>query len=152
MVQAGETRRERLHGHSYKATLRLRAPAAVVDAGPQPGYVLDFGEVKAAVTAECRALDERFLLPERSPVLSISTAEGQVDVRVATDGTRFSLPEADVARLPIAHSSAEELARLLCRRVVARLGPQRLRDAGVQFIEMGVMETAGQEAAFSMHL
>src|SRR5436190_15951688 len=128
--------REPLHGHNYQVTVRVEA-----DLGPD-GYVLDFGLVKRIAKELCAELDERVILPERSDCLRVVTAGDGVEVTTER-GDRFRFPAADVKLLPIAHSSAEELA--------AYLGG-RLRDAlraeaagrGLVGLEVGVAEAPGQ--------
>lgn len=154
--------RERLHGHGYRVSVRLRASGVGDD-----GYVLDFGDVKATVRALCKALDERFLCPANSTALGITVAprrgrtppdtipgdtdpDGQLHI-ACKDGSAFSFPMRDVVMLPVRHTSAEELARYLCTAFVAQF-PGNLRAARVNEIEFGVTETPGQEAAFVMVL
>jgi 6-pyruvoyltetrahydropterin/6-carboxytetrahydropterin synthase len=130
--------REPLHGHNYQVSVRIEA-----ELGPD-GYVLDFGLVKRIAKALCEELDERVLLPERSDCLAVTQLDDAVEVTTES-GARFRFPAADVRLLPIAHSSAEELAAHL-------LG--RLRDAlrgeaggrGITALEVGVAEAPGQVA------
>ena len=130
--------REPLHGHNYQVTVRVEA-----DLGPD-GYVLDFGLVKRVAQALCEELDERVLLPARSECLRVTEVAGAVELTTET-GEGFRFPASDVRLLPIAHSSAEELAAYL-------LG--RLRDAlraeaggrGLAALEVGVAEAPGQVA------
>jgi 6-pyruvoyltetrahydropterin/6-carboxytetrahydropterin synthase len=102
--------REPLHGHNYQMSVRVEA-----ELGPD-GYVLDFRLVKGVARALCEELDERVLLPARSECLTVR--EGTETVEVVTEtGDRFAFPPADVRLLPIAHSSAEELAAYLLDRL-----------------------------------
>ncbi len=129
--------RERLHGHNYRAAVRIEGSL-----GPD-GYVLDFGDIKSATRGVCGEMNERLLVPLESDCLTIRRSGGQVEIETE-DGSRFSIPEADCALLPIAHSSAEELAAYLCDRLIAELEVLRSRD--VRSIEVTVAETPGQEA------
>jgi 6-pyruvoyl-tetrahydropterin synthase len=130
--------REPLHGHNYQVSVRVEA-----DLGPD-GYVLDFGLVKRAAKALCAELDERILVPERSECLTITRLAQAVEVTTES-GERFRFPAGDVRLLPIAHSSAEEIAAYLL---------VRLRDAlraeaggrGLLALEVGVAEAPGQIA------
>jgi len=130
--------REPLHGHNYQVSVRVEA-----DLGPE-GYVLDFGLVKRVAHALCRELDERVLLPARSDCLTVRAGAEGVEVTTA-EGDHFRFPAGDVRCLPIAHSSAEELAAYLL---------ERLRDAlraeaggrGIVALEVGVAEGPGQVA------
>jgi 6-pyruvoyltetrahydropterin/6-carboxytetrahydropterin synthase len=130
--------REPLHGHNYQVSVKVEA-----DLGPD-GYVLDFGLVKRVARELCEELDERVLLPAESDCLVVAQVGDAVEVNTES-GARFRFPASDVQLLPIAHSSAEELAAYL-------LG--RLRDAlrgeaggrGLAALEIGVAEAPGQVA------
>lgn len=130
--------REPLHGHNYQVSVRVDA-----DLGPD-GYVLDFGLVKRLAKDLCAELDEQVIVPLESDCLTIATRDDLVEMTTET-GDRFSLPRKDCRLLPIVHSSAEELAAYLLRR---------LRDAltdvasarGLVAIEVGVAEAPGQVA------
>jgi 6-pyruvoyl-tetrahydropterin synthase len=130
--------REPLHGHNYQVSVRIEA-----DLGPD-GYVLDFGLVKRVARALCAELDERTLVPEQSDCLTVAQAADAVELTTAA-GERFRFPAADVRLLPIAHSSAEELAGYL----VARLRDALRAEAGgrgLVSLEVGVAEAPGQVA------
>jgi 6-pyruvoyltetrahydropterin/6-carboxytetrahydropterin synthase len=130
--------REPLHGHNYQMSLRVEA-----DLGPD-GYVLDFGLVKRVAKTLCEELDERVLLPQQSDCLTVEAAADVVNVRTET-GDRFQFPAADVRLLPIAHSSAEEIAAYL----LARLRKALVAEAGgrgLAALEVGVAEAPGQIA------
>ena len=130
--------REPLHGHNYQVSVRLEAAL-----GPD-GYVLDFGLVKRVARDLCEELDERVLLPERSDCLVVSRAGDAVEVTTET-GDRFRFPAADVRLLPIAHSSAEELAAYLAERMRAALEAEA-GGRGLVALEVGVAEAPGQAA------
>ena len=130
--------REPLHGHNYQVSVKVEA-----DLGPD-GYVLDFGLVKRLAHALCQELDERVLLPEASDCLAVVAHPDGVEVTTA-EGDRFRFPPTDVRLLPIAHSSAEELAAYLLRRLREAL----LAEAGgrgLAALEVGVAEAPGQVA------
>ena len=130
--------REPLHGHNYQVSVRIEA-----ELGPD-GYVLDFGLVKRIAKALCEELDERVLLPEQSECLSIE--RGVDAVQVTTEaGEQFRFPMADVRLLPIAHSSAEELAAYLGARLRAALG-EAAGGRAIVALEVGVAEAPGQIA------
>ena len=58
----------RLHGHSYRIDVHVTGP---VD--PRRGWVVDFGDIKAAVTPILDELDHQFL--DKLPGLENSTSE-----------------------------------------------------------------------------
>src|SRR5207248_3203717 len=110
----------------------------------QAGLALDFGLVKRGATALCEELDERVLLPERSDCLVVTRTEDAVEVRTEA-GHRFRFPAADVRLLPIAHSSAEELAAYLLARLREALRGE-VGGRGLAALEVGVAEAPGQAA------
>lgn len=130
--------REPLHGHNYQVSVRVEA-----DLGPD-GYVLDFGLVKRLAKALCEELDERVLMPQESECLRIVTAGDGVEVTTES-GDRFRFPAADVRLLPIAHSSAEELAAYLLGRLAAALA-REAGGRGLVGLEVGVGEAPAQVA------
>jgi 6-pyruvoyltetrahydropterin/6-carboxytetrahydropterin synthase len=58
----------RLHGHSYRVTVVVRGPV-----GTESGWVMDFGEIKAAFAVCKDTLDHRYL--NEIPGLENPTAE-----------------------------------------------------------------------------
>jgi 6-pyruvoyl-tetrahydropterin synthase len=130
--------REPLHGHNYQVSVKIEA-----DLGPD-GYVLDFGLVKRVAKALCEELDERVLVPERSDCLRVAAAGGAVEVTTET-GEVFRFPAADVRLLPIAHSSAEEIASYLLGRLREALRGEA-GGRGLAALEVGVAEAPGQVA------
>lgn len=129
--------REPLHGHNYQVSVRVEGGLG------EDGYVLDFGLVKQAARRICEELDERVLLPADSDCLALTRAGGQVTATYE-DGSTFSFPERDCILLPIVHSSAEELARYVLRRMRAELPD--LHRRGVEWLAVGVAEAPGQVA------
>ena len=130
--------REALHGHNYRVSVEVEGVL-----GPQ-GYVLDFGVVKRVAKRVCSRLDEKTLVPEQSDCLRLREDGQQLVVCYEQDEFRF--PLSDVLRLPIVHSSAEELARYLLGEI-----RRELRTEGVDHIraiQVGVEETPGQAAYF----
>jgi len=135
--------RERLHGHNYRVSVRIEGQLGA------DGYVLDFGEIKKATKRICDEMDERLIVPMKSDVLRIERIDGQVGI-VTEDGARFSIPESDCVLLPIAHSSAEDLATYVCGRLIAELGVLQSRKA--TSIEVTVAESPLQEARYRIEL
>ncbi len=130
--------REPLHGHNYQVSVRVEA-----DLGPD-GYVLDFGVVKRIAKDLCEELDERVLVPEASDCLVVARLADAVEVTTES-GDRFRFPARDVRLLPIAHSSAEELAAYLVGRLRDALRTEA-GGRGLAGLEVGVAEAPGQVA------
>ena len=60
--------RERLHGHSYRASVKLLGNHQI----GRDGYVLDFGCVKSVTKDVCKKMNEYFIVPMLSEVLNIT--------------------------------------------------------------------------------
>jgi 6-pyruvoyltetrahydropterin/6-carboxytetrahydropterin synthase len=135
--------REALHGHNYAVAVRVEGGLG------DTGYVLDFGLVKQIAKRICEELDERVLVPTRSETLTVTERAGAVELE-CEDGARFVLPRSDVVLLPVAHSSAEELARYLCERLTRELGGAAA--ATLTAVEVAVAEAPGQAASYRMRL
>jgi 6-pyruvoyl tetrahydropterin synthase/QueD family protein len=131
--------REPLHGHNYQVAVRVEGKLA------ETGYVLDFGLIKKLTKEIVDRLDEHTIVPANSDCLKFEHSNSQL--RILYEKDEFVLPIADVALLPIVHSSAEELARYLWNELHSAL---RTRDAlsGIVFIEISVAEGPGQAAIY----
>ena len=124
---------ERIHGHNYRVALRARGTVR------PDGTVVDFAALKAAVRAECEALDHRMLLPGSSPAVRVDTEQdGHVAVREGS--RRFLFPAGEVRVLPVPNTTCECLAGYVLSRVRARLGELPVR------LEVTVEESPGQGA------
>jgi len=135
--------RERLHGHNYTTSVRVVGGAAL----GRDGYVMDFGDIKKATRALCKELNEYFICPDRSDCIDITETDTQLCL-VCEDGATFSFPKGDCARLPISHSSAEEISHYLWFRLVRKIGLESLHSRGVTTIEVSVAEAPLQQALF----
>jgi dihydroneopterin triphosphate aldolase (PTPS-III) / 6-pyruvoyltetrahydropterin synthase len=158
--------RERLHGHSYRASVKLLGSHQI----GRDGYVVDFGCVKSVAKDVCKTLNEYFLVPTLSEVLEITVNEdkdkegngtdicgeintggnkypGSVIIK-CEDGSTFTFPRQDCLLLPIMHSTAEELAVYIFGKVVDGLDSQYLIKRGVTMMEITVSEAVGQDAIF----
>src|SRR5579863_8130256 len=132
--------REPLHGHNYQVGVYVEGRLA------ETGYVIDFGLIKKLTKEIVDRLDERTIVPGRSDCLTIDeSTKGKVKIRYEQD--EFVLPAADVCIVPIAHSSAEELARYIWDELAAAL---RARGAleEVTTMEISVAEGPGQSAHY----
>lgn len=104
------TEREDLHGHNFQVACELVAP---ID---NNGLIFDYAIIKQTVKRLCDELDEKTLLPELSPHLSLSQ-EG--DYLIATfNHEKIPFLPRDVLTLPIANASVEELSHYLLDRIL----------------------------------
>jgi 6-pyruvoyltetrahydropterin/6-carboxytetrahydropterin synthase len=133
-----EERRERLHGHNFNISAAFTV--RVSEAG---GMGVDYGVYKKQLVALCKAWNEYFLLPGRSPFLEIVESENTVTARFGDEDIPFL--KTDVLVLPIANVTLEELAGLLLEKVV------KVRDSlghtQIEGIIIKVFSGPGQNAS-----
>jgi 6-pyruvoyltetrahydropterin/6-carboxytetrahydropterin synthase len=96
------TQREDLHGHTFYVKALIRS--AVDD----NGMAFDYNILKVRLKALCDHLDEKVLLPERSPHLTLSEEDGYLIAVFGNERLPF-LPR-DVRTLPVRNITVEELA------------------------------------------
>lgn len=94
--------REDLHGHTFYVKALIDSPVDVT------GLAFDYNLVKQRLKTLCDSIDEKILLPERSPYLSLAEEHGYLVATFANEKLPF-LPR-DVITLPVANITVEELA------------------------------------------
>ncbi len=124
----------RLHGHSY--IVRLRVEGDVGD----DGMVMDFVALKKELKAIAEDLDHRTLLPTCSKDVEVSVDGDSVEAR--TCGKRYVFPKSDVALLDVPNTTAEEMARMMARRIVSEVE----FPPNVKSVSVGLDEERGQTA------
>ena len=77
----------------------------------------------------------------------IHTRDCSLNNRDQLENDEFVLPRKDVCLLPIVHSSAEELARLIWEELHAALAANQALG-GVRSLEIAVAEGPGQAAIY----
>ncbi len=126
---------EPLHGHNYAVLVECEGPPTA------DAWVIDFGHVKREMKALCDELDHKFLLQRPSALMEVRDQPESIELLVQGE-RRYLFPRAEVLALPIANSTAEELARWLHERLC-----RRLQDLGVDNltrVAVGVEEAPGQ--------
>lgn len=126
----------RVHGHNYALSLTLGGPV-----GPD-GYVIDFGDLKKAVRRFCQEMNEHFLVPAKSELLTIE--ESGISVRMRTQASEeVVIPRTDCKFLPIARTTTEEIAGYALENIRDMMGSEYLRQRETKWIEVSVSEQAG---------
>lgn len=142
---AFENYRERLHGHNYRVGVRLFGDRKI----GADGYVIDFGCIKDVCKRICKRLNEHFLCPMHSDVLTITLDDTSVHIE-CQDGSKFMFPKGDCALLPIVHATTEEMAIYLYAEILNGLDANYLLQRGLHTMEVTVAEAPGQEATFRL--
>ncbi len=130
------TEREDLHGHNFQVECELTSP---ID---ENGLIFDYSVIKRVVKTICDELDEKTILPEKSPFLTIAQ-DGDYIVGVYNDERIPFLPR-DVITLPIANASVEELSHYLLDRMLAE---QEIKQEDIREMTIKVSSSPGQNGA-----
>jgi len=130
------TERENVHGHNFQVECDICAPVH------DDGLTMDYGVIKRVLRTLCDELDEKVLLPGKSPHLEIIT-EGDYRVALFND-ERIPFLHRDVLVLPIANSTVEELSHYLLQKV---LNTPELSDRGIREVTVRVSSSPGQTGA-----
>lgn len=132
---------ERLHGHNYGVTAKIHGK---VD---EHGMIIDFRVLKKLLRELCNSWDHRILLPSTSPQIQVVNEGEQTTVK--TPDGNYVLPTRDVIKLDVVETTTEELARILCRRLVQEL---KSRYQNLQQVSVKVSESATSHATVTIHL
>jgi 6-pyruvoyltetrahydropterin/6-carboxytetrahydropterin synthase len=127
-----------LHRHNYQ----LRVDISVPQLNPDLGMAFDFNDVKPMIRRLCDELDERILIPAKSPYVKIKISGKQTEVKFADK--EYVFPTEDTASLPLSNISSEELARHLCDLLVAEMKDLKHWTE----IQVNVEETRGQSVSY----
>ena len=133
-----QTEREDLHGHNFQVECELTSP---IDAN---GLIFDYSLIKQVMKALCDELDEKTILPEKSPYFQLER-DGDYIVGVYGDERIPFLPR-DVITLPISNASVEELCHYLLERMLAH---PDMRAEDIREMTVKVSSSPGQNGSAS---
>jgi 6-pyruvoyltetrahydropterin/6-carboxytetrahydropterin synthase len=125
---------ERIHGHNYGVRVAVEGPL------DENRYVVDFIALRDAVLAETGHWDHHVLLPRDHAAIQVREEGNEVVARF--ENRRWVFPAEDCIILPVVNTTAEELARVLAERLIARTAQQF--GNGLSVIEVAVDENHGQ--------
>ncbi|MGQ0535578.1 MAG: 6-pyruvoyl trahydropterin synthase family protein [Methanobacteriota archaeon] len=124
----------RIHGHTYAISLTIHGRQG------EHGFIMDFNDVKRALSGVIQSLDHKFLLAAKSADMQVRI--GAETIEFGFGGKRYVLPASDVEALPIENASAEDLAN----HVADRLLGGTTFPATVDRVDVGVHEGYGKSA------
>jgi len=133
-------RAETLHGHNYRMAVEVEGQSL-----DPSGLVADTEGLKRRIRELCARLDDRVLLPERSPWLEVESGGGAIECRFGERSYRF--PADEVLLLSLVNVSMELLARWAWNDLAEHLAGTELETLSVE-----VEETAGQSCRYSAAL
>jgi len=131
-----ETDRENLHGHNFQVSCVITAPL------DPTGIIFDYSIIKKRIRQLCDELDEKTILPENSPYLSVNV-EGGYTVARFNDETMLFLPR-DVLTLPVANTTVEEFSQYFLSRLVEDEG---FVERGIENMTVTVSSSPGQNGS-----
>jgi 6-pyruvoyltetrahydropterin/6-carboxytetrahydropterin synthase len=129
---------EGLHGHNYRAAVTLEGDLNAHH------YVFDFVTLKKLLRGICDRLDHKMLLPTQNPLLTLTEDTRSIEVRYKE--RRYVFPWDDVFLLPIANTTAEQLAQWIAGELESEL--HRREAHSLWAMEVEVEESFGQSAFF----
>lgn len=131
---------EALHGHNYRVGVRI----IFADVKKDIEMKYDFNLLKKMILELCNALDEKVLIPEKSPYLTIIPSPHYNEHTEVSYGSRhYCFPTDEILQLPLSNITSEALARYFWDILSLRF------PKDIQKIVVSVTETAGQSASFS---
>lgn len=135
---------ERLHGHNW------RVEAWIAGELDENRYVFDFIALRDGLQQLIAELDHSVLLPDRHPQISVLQSDDGREITARFEDRRWVFPTADCRVLPLANTTAEEIARWMTLELIQRL---KLKgNAGLAEIRISVEENFGQWADYRIFL
>ena len=128
-----DTERESLHGHNFRVNAGFTADVR------ENGLCFDYGEIKQVLQQMCDALDEKFLVPAKSPYLKIKT--GSTNMTLIHNEDEISVPLSDVKLMPLRNITVEELASHFTDTLATHA---KVVEFGIRAIELRVASGSGQ--------
>ena len=125
---------ESLHGHNYRLKCLVEAE---LDANH---YVIDFIALRDFLLKVTRELDHKVLLPTQHTMIRVEQNEQEIEARF--ENRRWVFPVEDCVLLPVANTTAEQIAGWILERLVNEL--LEVSQANWRVAEIGVDENEGQ--------
>ncbi|WP_254000046.1 6-pyruvoyl trahydropterin synthase family protein [Myxococcus qinghaiensis] len=133
------THRENLHGHNFTVYVALTGEVA------DNGMLSDYGPLKQTIIARCRAWNETFFLPEKSPYLKLER-DAKGDVLARFNGEELRFLARDITVLPVENVTLEELARVFGEELLG--DGTALRKDGVTRLVVKCASGPGQSSSW----
>ena len=129
---------ERLHGHNYRAGVRIEGPLN------EDWYVVDFVALLQAAHTITNRLDHHMLLAANNPVILLEHELSSIRVRYRD--WEWLFPKDDCVVLPIENTTAELLARYIAMELLSKLREEHAYTP--KMLEVTVEEGVGVSATY----
>lgn len=126
--------REDLHGHNYQVSVTFNVKIS------HNGLAFDYRYYKKIIQAHCKEIDNRFLLPSKSPYLSLET-EGDYCI-AHFNGEKIPFLKRDIVILPLVNITIEELSHWFLEKLLS--AEKQLAEHGIVGIHVKVYNGPGQ--------
>ncbi len=107
---------EALHGHNYGVSCRVEGQLDVNQ------YVIDFIALRDQLAEISKHLDHHVILPTKHPSISVQHDATAKEVVTRFEDKRWIFPEDDCILLPVANTTAEEIASYFVDHLCDKLG------------------------------
>lgn len=135
-----ESGRENLHGHDFKVTADVQG---LID---RNGLCFDYTILKNLLQACCNELDEKVLLPTRSPYLWIEESDNEPRYRIRFANESISFLSRDALLLPLKNITVEELGHWFLDQLCASEVFRRLPILALRlYVSSGVSQRSSVE-------
>lgn len=132
---------EALHGHNYRVGVLLQTKKNKL----KNEMVCDFNLIKKMVKSACDTLDEKVLVPTKSPFLKVQKSVHFKDhTHVVYNKKNYVFPDKDVFMISAENITSEALAYYLAQILHKGL------KSYFEEITVSIEETRGQSAAFTI--
>lgn len=128
------TERENIHGHNFNVYVSLTANIL------GNGMCFDYGIYKERITKFCKEWNEIFILPEKSPFLTIEEDENYI--YGIFNNERIPFLKRDVLILPIENATLEEFSTLMLAKLIK--GEDELNKFEINEVIVKVFSGPGQ--------
>ena len=125
---------ERIHGHNYAVKASVEGPL------DENRYVVDFIALRDAVLKETLQLDHHVILPQDHAEIKITSDDRETTATFRD--RRWVFPNEDCVMLPVINTTAEEIARVIAKRVIEQT--KEKFGKALTWIEVAVDENNGQ--------
>lgn len=137
------TESEALHGHNYRVGVHLQSSNESL----KNEMICDFNVVKKIIRSTCEILDEKILIPLKSPYLKINHDDiFKGHSHVAYNNKHYIFPHNDIYFMECENITSEALSHFLCHKMAP--------DLKLYFnkIKVSIEETRGQVATYTLAL
>ena len=139
----GFSKCDRLHGHDYSVTLKIRYHTAVDD------QFFDFRTINSVIDQVIKKLDHKVLLPGNSSKFNIQSSSNGKNWDIFINEKKYSFPKENVEILKDhTQTTCENIAEYLHSQITKKI---KILSEDVKISEMIVVlsETIGNEVSFT---